>query len=436
MNVTSNKSTLDFLSESEIATYQFEQLKILISYLQKNSKHYQKLFNANKITIDQIKSFKDLSKIPTSGKEDLSDNPTDFLCVDKSKIAEYTTTSGSMSAPASVFLTRNDIERLAMNEAKSMLIAGCSSNDIFQLATTMDKRFMAGLAYCEGVRKLGAGLIRVGASAPALQWDSILRFQPSVLIAIPSFVLTLIDYAKLNGIDIQKSSIKKLIAIGQPIRTKNFELNNLGKKIKEEWGIEIFSTYASTEMAAAFTECFHGSGGHLQPDLIYVEVLDENDKNVENGEQGEIVISTLGVEAMPLLRYRTGDIASVYRDTCGCGRNTLRIGPIIGRKNHVIKYNGTTVHPSSLIPLLDAHNDCNLYCIELSTDELGLDMLTILFAKEQISNDRVLQVVSDLGDMLKVKPLFRLVDLTKLQAIVLDPSSRKPIKILDLRKVF
>src|SRR5688572_28087242 len=161
-----------------------------------------------------------------------------------------------------------------------MTIAGCDSTDVFQLATTMDKRFMAGLAYYEGVRKLGGGLIRVGASSPALQWDSIQRFNPTVLIAIPSFVLTLIDYAIANGIDIRKSSLKKIIAIGQPIRKKNLELNSIGEKIRDEWGIEIYSTYASTEMAAAFTECTHGAGGHLQPDLIFAEVLDEHDQPV------------------------------------------------------------------------------------------------------------------------------------------------------------
>jgi phenylacetate-CoA ligase len=187
-------------------------------------------------------------------------------------------------------------------------------------------------------------------------------------------------------------------------------------------------------MASAFTECSHHLGGHLQPDLIYAEVLDENDTPVAHGEQGEIVISTFGVEAMPLLRYRTGDLAVVYRDKCGCGRNSLRLGPIIGRKNHVLKYKGTTVHPSSLIPLLDARSDCKFYLIELSTDELGLDGLTILFAKEEISTEHAARIVTELGDMLKVKPLFRLVDQIKMQTIILDPSSRKPIKILDLRK--
>jgi phenylacetate-CoA ligase len=433
MNAMSNVPSPEFLNESEIAAYQLEQLKGLIGYLQQNSKHYQHMFLTHGISVSSLKSLQDLAKIPTTGKEELCAKPDDFLCVPKSQIAEYTTTSGSMSEPASVFLTMNDIARLAKNEARSMMLAGCSSEDIFQLATTMDKRFMAGLAYFEGVRKLGAGLIRVGASSPALQWDSILRFKPTVLIAIPSFVLTLIEYAKSNGIELRKSSLKKVIAIGQPVRTKNLELNNIGKKIATDWGLEIYSTYASTEMAAAFTECSYGAGGHLQPDLIYAEVLDEQNQPVAHGEQGEIVISTFGVEAMPLLRYRTGDIAVVYKDQCHCGRNTLRLGPIIGRKNHILKYKGTTIHPSSLIPSLDARSDCKLYLIELSTDELGLDVLTILFSREQITDEQAQIIVNDLSDLLKVKPQFRLIDEQKMQSIILDPSSRKPIKILDIR---
>ncbi len=433
MNVMSDHTSPEFLSESQIAGYQLEQLKQLIGYLQQNSKHYQHLFQTHGISPKSVESLSDLSKIPTTSKDDLCSRPEDFLCVAKSQIAEYTTTSGSTSEPASVFLTKNDIARLAKNEARSMLLAGCSNEDVFQLATTMDKRFMAGLAYCEGVRKLGAGLIRVGASSPALQWDSIQRFKPSVLIAIPSFVLTLIDYAKSNGIDPRKSSLKKVIAIGQPVRTKNLELNTIGKKIAADWGLEIYSTYASTEMASAFTECSYGAGGHLQPDLIYAEVLDDKDQPVSHGEQGEIVISTFGVEAMPLLRYRTGDIAVVYKDQCRCGRNTLRLGPIIGRKNHILKYKGTTIHPSSLIPLLDARTDCNIYLIELSTDDFGLDLLTVLFSKSQVDGAHAEIIVNELSDMLKVKPLFRLIDEAQMHSIILDPSSRKPIKILDLR---
>ncbi|MCG8573247.1 MAG: AMP-binding protein [Flavobacteriales bacterium] len=433
MSVNIESPTVEFLAKEELKNYQLDRLKSLLDYLNEHSQHYRELFAKEGINPEDIDSLEDLKKIPFTQKKDLAENPDRFLCVEKSTIAEFVTTSGTIGNPITVYLTRNDIDRLAYNEAISMLKAGCTSNDVFQLATTMDKRFMAGLAYCEGVRKLDAGLIRVGASSPSLQWDSIERFKPTVLIAIPSFVLTLIDYAKANGIDYRNSSLKKVIAIGQPIRNTDLSLNKIGKRIEEEWGLSVYSTYASTEMGCAFTECGFGTGGHLHPDLLYMEVVDEDGNEVAHGEEGEIVVTTLGVEAMPLLRYKTGDIAVKYDDTCSCGRTSGRLGPIIGRKQQMVKYKGTTVHPSALIPFLDSHKGVRSYLIELSTDELGLDVLSVLVAEENCDAEKAQQLTNEMGDFLKVKPQLRCIPQAQLKALILDPSSRKPIRILDKR---
>src|SRR5690606_3508412 len=117
-----------------------------------------------------------------------------------------------------------------------------------------------------------------------------------------------------------------------------FNLNVLGKKITEYWNIQLYSTYASTEMQTAFTECHAGKGGHQQPDLIILEILDESGNQLPEGVYGEVTITTLGIEAMPLLRYRTGDIACYYQEPCRCGRHSKRLSPVIGRKQQMIKF--------------------------------------------------------------------------------------------------
>ncbi len=109
--------------------------------------------------------------------------------------------------------------------------------------------------------------------------------------------------------------------------------------------MKLYSTYASTEMAASFTECSYGAGGHHHPELLIVEFLDGNDNPVPKGEAGELTITTLGVEGMPLLRFKTGDICHGHYETCKCGRKTMRVGPVIGRRNQMIKYKGTTLYP-------------------------------------------------------------------------------------------
>src|SRR6185436_6673786 len=121
------------------------------------------------------------------------------------------------------------------------------------------------------------------------------------------------------------TSVQKAICIGENIRKTDLTLNILGKKITEAWNIKLYSTYASTEMQTAFTECSEGNGGHYQPELMIVELLDENDQHVKPKEPGEVTITTLDVEGMPLLRYKTGDICTFDDSPCACGRTSLRL---------------------------------------------------------------------------------------------------------------
>jgi phenylacetate-CoA ligase len=142
---------------------------------------------------------------------------------------------------------------------------------------------MAGLAYFLGIRKLGASIIRVGNGIAELKWDTIERIQPNTAIVVPSFILKLIKYAEEHGIDYQNSSIKKLICIGENLREQDFSLNLLGQSIKEKWDVELYSTYASTEMATTFTECEYSCGGHHHPELIICELIDVDGKPSPEG---------------------------------------------------------------------------------------------------------------------------------------------------------
>ena len=182
----------------------------------------------------------------------------------KSKVSDYVTTSGTLGDPIAFYLTKNDLNRLAENEKGSLQLAGGSQDDIYQLITTMDKRFMAGLAYFYGIMSMEAAIIRCGPGSPYSQWDSIQRFSPTTLIAVPSFIPKLLDYASAQKIDFSKTSVKSIVCIGEPIRNNDFSLNDLGKRITSQWDVQLFSTYASTEMSTAFTECEYGQGGHLQ----------------------------------------------------------------------------------------------------------------------------------------------------------------------------
>ncbi len=420
-------------SKSTIKEFQEEKLKLLLVYLQKNSPYYRSLFEKNNLDISAIKTLDDLEQIPVTTKDDLQLHNDDFICVPKNKIIDYVTTSGTLGSPVTVALTDADLDRLAYNEAISFACAGIDKDDVIQLMTTIDRRFMAGLAYFLGIRKLGAGIIRVGAGIPELQWDSILKFEPTYIIAVPSFLLKLIEYADTNGIDYNASSVKGVICIGESLRNQDFTLNLLSKKIKSKWNIDLFSTYASTEMGTAFTECELKQGGHHHPELIIVEVLDDDDNPVIKGEYGELTITTLGVEAMPLLRFKTGDVIKVYDEPCGCGRNTLRLSPVVGRKKQMVKYKGTTIYPPAMYDLLNDFDSVKNYIIEISHNDIGTDEILIKIGTETNSEELLSKVRDHFRAKLRVLPKIEFHDIKEINKLRFPKMSRKPILFIDKR---
>ena len=418
---------------AEIKVFQEEKLKQLIPYLQEKSSYYQRLFSENGLHSKDIQTLEDLSKIPTTSKEQLQEYNDDFLCVPKNKIVYFVTTSGTLGEPVTIGLTDADLDRLAYNEAISFACAGLTEDDILQLTTTLDRRFMAGLAYFLGARKLGAGIIRVGAGIPELQWDTILKFKPTYLIVVPSFLLKLIEYADQHSIDLNASGIKGAICIGESLRNQDFSLNILASKIISAWDIELYSTYASTEMSTAFTECSEQQGGHQHPELIIVEILDDHGHAVREGEEGELTITTLGVEAMPLLRFRTGDIVAAHTSPCNCGRNTLRLGPVVGRKKQMIKYKGTTLYPPAMDDLLNDFNAVENYVIEIYHNAIGTDEILIKIAAVSPSETLLDEIKDHFRSKLRVSPKIEFCDKGVIQKLSMSKLGRKPITVIDRR---
>jgi phenylacetate-CoA ligase len=368
--------------------------------------------------------------LPFTTKDDISASNVEFLAVPKNQVAEYCTTSGTSGEPITMYLTKNDLLNLGRNEAGSFSQIGATKNDIFQLTTTIDKQFMAGLAYYLGAQELGAGMIRIGPGVPSLQWKSIFLNKPSILIAVPSFITSLLEFAKINEINYASSSVRSIICIGESIRDDDFQLNLLGKRIKDAWDVELYSTYASTEMGAAFTECKHQCGCHLNTDLLFLEVLKEDGEEAAEGEIGEIVITTLKRTGTPLIRYRTGDIARVYRSACNCNDWSLRLGPILGRKNQIIKYKGTTLFPNSILKIFESIQDVTYFKVEVSKDQLGNDAITILLEKEIEESGKITSIIDTCRSELRVVPDFVFMEKNYLQSQIFKNNIRKPEKII------
>lgn len=374
--------------------------------------------------------------LPVTTKEDVQQHNRDFFCVPDDLIRDYNTTSGTLGDPVLVPLTQNDQQRLAYNEWLSFSYMEVKAGDTVQLMLTLDRQFMAGMAYYQGLQQIGATAVRTGPGLPPLQWDMIERLNVRTLVAVPSFLLKLIQYAKDHHIDMSRLKVKNVLAIGESIRDDQLQPNTLLRTIQDAWPLQVFGTYAATEMQTGFTECIHGRGGHLHPELIIAELLDEAGHAVSEGDVGEITITTLGVEAMPLLRYRTGDMAKIYTDACPCGRQTPRIGPILGRKRQMIKYKGTTLFPPALSDLVQQVPGIGEYFVELNSNSTGQDDLRLYLVTDLTPQECNEGLHAVLKHKLRVLPEIIYIDKESMQTLQFPPGSRKQVRFRDLRKEF
>lgn len=430
-----NQEDIEFESKDTIKAFQEKKLCEALSYLKAYSPYYRRLFAEKCIDVNAIQYLEDLTKIPFTEKKDLQKYNFDFLSCPREKVVDYVTTSGTLGEPVTFTCTDKDLQRLAYNERKSFECAGVKSGDIVQLMVTIDKRFMAGLAYFLGLREMGASAIRVGNGIPELQWDTIIRLKPDTVMCVPSFIPRLIQFAEQHGIDYKHSSIKRIIGIGEGMRDQHFNLNLLGQAIKSKWDVQLFATYSSTEMSATFSECTYGCGGHVHPELIIVEIIGEDGNPVPDGQPGEVVVTTLGVEGMPLLRFKTGDVACKHTEQCRCGRNSYRLSPLVGRKHNMIKLKGTTLYPPAINDVLDNIDYIENYVVIVHDNTTGTDEVLV---KVGLKYQPVFDVVKDLKDRfrarIRVAPLIELDSVESIHRINFPSMSRKPVKFIDERK--
>lgn len=370
-----------------------------------------------------------LSEVPTVNKTVLSERNLDFLCVPREKIVEIVTTSGTTGKPLLWMLAESDLQRLATNEKLSFTCVGLTAQDSVVIAVAMDRCFMAGLAYWLGLREIGCSAIRTGAASPTLVLEMIQRVRPTAIIAVPSFLRVIADKARETGFDLKNASVQKAVCIGEPIRDRAMKLNPSGRAIEESWGAKIFSTYGVTELANSLCECSAGAGGHLHDEQLHIEILDDHDQPVAEGEIGEVVATTFGVEAMPLIRYRTGDCAALFRERCACGQTTPRLGPIVGRKNQKLKFKGASVFPSTLTLLLEENAQVESFVVIARKENELSDLIEVLISGS-VSTDTLREAIQARA---KISPQIRHASAEEIESLQMPPQARKRRTFVDFR---
>ncbi|HUI45018.1 MAG TPA: AMP-binding protein [Nitrospirota bacterium] len=423
---------LEFLSPGEIRKVQEGLLRKHLHHLASSSPFYRDLFRTKGVDVSGV-TLDSLQKLPLTDKSMLSEHNDDFLAVPRAQVVDIVLSSGTTGRPTVMMYTENDLRRLAYNEEISFAGCGVTREDVVLLTCTLDRCFIAGLAYFSGVRSLGAAAIRNGLSSFESHLEIIKRMKPTVLVGVPTFLVKLGQFIRVQDIDPASVGVGKLICIGEPIRDRDLEFLRIGADLEAVWGASLYSTYASSETITSFCECTAQKGGHLHPELGIVEIVNEAGALLPAGGVGEVVMTPLSIEAMPLLRFRTGDMSFLMHEPCSCGRNSSRLGPILGRKKQMIKFRGTTLYPNSIYTVLDSFPEVGEYYVSASSDYDLSDVVTVHVALKDASCTAEM-IMDKLQAHLRVRPEVVIADEETVKKQVYSGNPRKLIRFIDTRK--
>jgi phenylacetate-CoA ligase len=361
---------IETMPRKKIFELQLKRLKETVNQVYDNVPFYKKKFKEAKITPDDIKTLDDIKKLPFTTKDDLRDNaPFGMMSTSLDNCIELHASSGTTGIPVTVCYTKNDIEVWSEVMARCLSMSGLTKKDIFQNPIPYGT-FTGAFGFHYGAQKVGALVIPSGIGQSERQIKLMQYYGTTFISGVASYVMRLSQVALKMGIDPKKLKVRNGLFGAEMFTT------GLKKRIMETWDMNVHDIYGLTEMCGpgVSTDCDQHNGLHLWEDHFLVEVLDPiTFEPVELEEEGEIVLTTLTKDGMPLLRYRTRDIAKLYDEkVCECGRTHIKHTPIKGRCDDMVIIRGTNIYPGQIESVL------------MKNDIIGSNWRMVLITEEDI----------------------------------------------------
>jgi phenylacetate-CoA ligase len=339
---------IEKMPRDELKELQSKRLRYLVDYVYRNSPFYRRRLRDAGIHPEDISGIEDITKLPFTTKQDLRDNyPFGLFCVPLKKVIRVHASSGTTGKPTLVGYTRGDIEKWASLMARNFAMVGVDEDDVFQNSVSYGL-FTGGLGVHYGIEKIGATAVPAGTGTTLQQLTLMVDLGVTVIHCTPSYALYISEVAREMGIT---DSLKLRIGCfgAEPWASST------RRELEDALGLKAYDSYGLSEMygpGVAF-ECTEQDGLHIWEDYFLVEIVDpETGEQVEEGERGELVITSLIREAMPIIRYRTRDITMFMGADCACGRTHQRIMRILGRTDDMLIVRGVNVFPSQIEEVL------------------------------------------------------------------------------------
>ncbi len=336
---------IETLDRASLGTVQLERLRDMVSWALKTPFYSKKLSSVGIRSPEDIRDLRDLERIPFTTKDDLRRSfPRGLLAVEMTEVVRIHSSSGTTGIPTVIYYTRDDVDRWTDLLARSIVATGASAQDIFQNMMSYGL-FTGGLGLHYGAERVGMAVIPIGGGNTKRQIQTMKDFQTTVLHVTPSYLLHIHSQFEAEGVKAGDLALRRAFIGAEP------HSENTRRKIDDLLHIQAFNSYGLSELngpGVAF-ECVCRKDMHLWEDAYIVEIIDPTTgRNVEDGQEGEVVLTNLIRRAMPILRYRTRDLAFLHPEPCECGRTHRRLSRILGRTDDMLIINGVNVFPSQI----------------------------------------------------------------------------------------
>ena len=424
----------EMMSRKEIETLQLERLQQTVRHCM-NSPFYKKRFEENNLTPDDIRTLDDLRKIPFTTKQDLRDTyPFGIASVPLEKCVRLHSSSGTTGNPTVILHTQRDLEQWANAVARCLYMVGLRPTDVFQNSSGYGM-FTGGLGFQYGAERLGMLTVPAAAGNTLRQIKFIKDFGTTAVHAIPSYVTRLHDVMQEMGIDPRKDTKLTTLIIGAEPHSEAQR-----KRIEEMMGVKAYNSFGMSEMCGpgvAF-ECKEQNGLHIWEDYYIVEIVDPQTlEPVPDGEVGEMVLTTINREAMPLLRYRTRDLTRILPGDCPCGRQHKRLDRMKGRSDDMIILKGVNIFPIQIEKILMQFSEVSSnYLITLIEEDDNDNMIVEVELNAQTDDYQMLakltkEITRRLKDEILITPKVKLVSKNSL-----PQTDGKAVRVKDLRNKY
>lgn len=426
---------LETMSRKEIEQLQVERLKATVAHCMNNPIYKKRLEEAG-VTPESITSVDDIRRIPFTTKQDLRDNyPFGLASVPLTECVRLHSSSGTTGNPTVILHTQKDLDEWANQVARNLWMVGLRPDDVFQNSSGYGM-FTGGLGFQYGAERLGMLTVPAAAGNSLRQIKFMKDFGTTAVHAVPSYVTRLYEVMQETGVDPRKDTKLKILAIGAEPHSEEQR-----KRIEKMLGVKAYNSFGMSEMCGPGVgfECKEQNGLHFWEDYYIVEIVDpETLEPVPDGEIGELVLTSINREAMPLLRYRTRDLTRVLGRSCPCGRNHVRIDRMKGRSDDMMVLRGVNIFPIQIEKILMQYKElASNYLITLTTDENNDNMTVEVELEELFTDDyqrlTLLQkdVTRALKDEILLTPIVKLVPKGSLPV-----SEGKAVRVVDKRTVY